>query len=101
MVQLSALLVLSAEYVLLSLDCPSLAKSTGLLLFSPAFAESLGTLTPLITPAAQLVVTAVFPPATRQPAVPLATAVGRGVLLELPYLTEQGPPRTVETLMAQ
>ena len=101
MVQLSALLVLSADYVLSSLDCPSLAKSTGLLLFSPAFAKSLGTLTPLITPAAQLVVMAVFPPAARQPAVPSATAVSQGVLLELPYLTEQGPPRTVEMLMAQ
>ena len=62
MVPLSTLLVLSVEYVLSSLDCPSLAKLTGLLLFSPDFAESLGTLTPLITPAAQLVVTAVFPP---------------------------------------
>ena len=76
MVQLSALLVLSVEYVLSSLDCPSLAKSMGLLLFSPDFAKSLGTLTSLNTPAAQLVVTAVFPPAARQPAVPLATAVG-------------------------
>ena len=101
MVQPSVLLVLSAAYVLSSLDCPSLARSTGFMLFSPDFAEFLGTLTPLITPAAQLVVTAVFPPATRQPAVPPATAVGQGVLLELTYLTEQGPPGTVETLMAQ
>ena len=69
--------------------------------FSPDFAEFLGMLTPLITPAAQPVVTAVFTPAARQPAVPIATAVGRGVLLELPYLTEQGPPRTVGMLMAQ
>ena len=73
----------------------------GLMPFSPDFAEFLGILTPLIAPAAQLVVTAVFLPAARQPAVPTATAVSQGVLLELPYLTEQGPPRTVETLMAQ
>ena len=101
MVQPSVLPVLSVAYVLLSLKCLSLARSTGLLPFSPDFAEFLGMLTTLIAPAAQLVVTAVLFPAAQQPAVPTATAVGRGVLLELPYLTEQGPPRTVETLMAQ
>ena len=72
----------------------------GLVPFSLDFAELLGTLTPLVAPATQLMVTAVFLPAARQPAVPMATAVGRGVLLELPCLTEQGPPRTVEMLMA-
>ena len=76
MVQPSVLLVLSAAYVLLSLNCPSLARSTGLMPFSPDLAEFLGTLTPLIAPAAQLVVTAVFLPAAWQPAVPTATAVG-------------------------
>ena len=101
LVQPSVLLVLSVAYILLSLDCPSLARSTGLMPFSPDFAEFLGMLTPLIAPAAQLVVMAVLFPAAWQPAVPTATAVGRGVLLELPYLTEQGPPRTVEMLMAQ
>ena len=101
MVQLSVLLVLLAAYVLSSLDCPSLARLMGLMPFFPDFAEFLGTLTPLIAPAAQLMVTAVFLPAARQPAVPTATAVGQGVLLELPYLTEQGPPRMVEMLMAQ
>ena len=101
MVQPSVLLVLSVAYILSSLECPSLARSTGLIPFSPDFAEFLGMLTPPIAPAAQPVVTAVFSPAARQPAVPMAMAVGRGVLLELPYLTEQGPPRTVETLMAQ
>ena len=101
MVQLSVLLVWSAVYILLPLDCPGLARSTGLMPFSSDFAEFLGTLTPLIAPAAQPVVTAVSFPAARQPAVPTATAVGRGVLLELLYLTELGPPRTVEMPMAQ
>ena len=101
MVQLSVLLALLLVYVLLPLDCPGLARSTGLMPFSPDFAGLLGMLTPLIAPATQPVVTAVSFPALRQPAVPMATAVGRGVLLELLYLTELGPPRTVETPMAQ
>ena len=87
MVQLSVLLVLSAVFILLPLDCPGLARSTGPMPFSPDFAEFLGMLPPLIAPAAQPVVTAVSFPAARQPAVPMATAVGQGVLLELPYLT--------------
>ena len=87
MVLPSVLLVLSAGYVLLPLDCLGLARSTGPMPFSPGLAEFLGMLTPLIAPAAQPVVTAVSSPSARQPAVPLATAVGRGVLLELPYLT--------------
>ena len=85
MVPPSVLLVLSAVYVLSPLDCLKLARSTGPMPFSPGLAEFLGTLTPLIAPAAQLVVTAVSFPSARQPAVTLATAVGRGVLLELPY----------------
>ena len=101
MVQPSEFLVLSVAYVLSSLDCPSLARSTGLIPFSPDFAEFLGMLTPLIAPAAQPVVTAVSFPAARQPDVPMATAVGRGVLLELLYPTELGLPRTVEMLVAQ
>ena len=87
MVQPSVLLVLSAVYILSPLDCPGLARSTGPMPFSPDFAEFLGMLTPLIAPAAQPVVTAVSFPSARQPAVPLAMAVGRGVLLELLYLT--------------
>ena len=101
MVPPSVLLVLSAVYVLLPLDCLGLARSTGSMPFSPGLAEFLGTLTPLIAPAAQPVVTAVSFPAARQPAVPTAMAVGRGVLLELLYLTEPGPPRPVATLMAR
>ena len=101
MVLPSVLLVLSAVYVLLPLDCLGLARSTGSMPFSPGLAEFLGTLTPLIAPAAQLVVTAVFLPAARQPAVPMAMAVDRGVPLDLTYLTEQGPPRLAEMLMAQ
>ena len=101
MVQPSVLLVLLSVYVLLPLDCPGLARSTGLMPFSPDFAELLGMLTPLIAPAAQPVVTAVSFLAARQPAVLMATAVGRGVLLELLYPTELGPPRTVEMLVAQ
>ena len=101
MVQLSVLLVLLSVYVFSPLDCPGLARPTGLMPFSPDFAGLLGMLTPLIAPAAQLVVTAVSFPAAQQPAVPMATAVGRGVLLELLYPTELGPPRTVEMLVAQ
>ena len=101
MVQPRVLLVLSMAYILSSLKCPSLARSTGLLPFSPDFAEFLGMLTPLIALATQLVVMAVLFPAAWQPALPTAMAVGQGVLLELPYLTEQGPPRTVGMLMAQ
>ena len=101
MVPLSVLLVLSAVFVLMLLEpSPSLAKSTGLASFSPNFAEFLGMLTPMVAPAAQLVVTAVFLLAARQPAVPTATAVGRGWRLELLYPTEQDSPRLVETLVA-
>ena len=100
-VQLSVLLVLLAAYILSSLDCPSQTRSMGLMPFSPDFDKFLGTLTPLIALAAQPVVTEVSFPAARQPAVPTATAVGQGVLLELLYLTELGPPRTVETPVAQ
>ena len=88
-------------YVLSPLDCPGLARSTGLRPFSMDFAGLLGMLTPLIAPVAQPVVTAVSFPAARQPAVPMAMAVGRGVLLELPYPTELGLPRTVAMLVAQ
>ena len=101
MVQPSMLIVLSVVYILLPLDCSGLARPMGPMLFSPDLAEFLGMLTPLIAPAAQPMVTEVSFPAARQPAVPSAMAVGRGVLLELPYLTDQGPPRTVEMLMAQ
>ena len=101
MVQPSMLLVLSAVYILSPLECPGLARSTGLMPFSPDFAEFLGTLTPPIALATQPVVTAVFSPAARQPAVPMATAVGRGMLLELPYLAEQGPHGAVGMLIAQ
>ena len=101
MVQLSVSLVLSVVYILSPLDCSGLARPTGPMLFSPDLAEFLGMLTPLIAPAAQPMVTEVSFPAARQPAVPSAMAVGRGVLLELLYLTELGPPRTVVTPMAQ
>ena len=100
MVQPNVLLALSTVDVLSPLDCPGLAGSTGLMLFSPAFAEFPGLLTPLIAPAAQPVVMAVSSPVVRQLAVPMATAVGRRVLLMLLYPTELGPLRTVETLMA-
>ena len=72
----------------------------GLMPFSPDFAEFWGMLASLIAPAAQPVVTAVSFPAARQPAMPMATAVRRGVLLEHLYRTDLGPPRTVEMLMA-
>ena len=68
--------------------------------FSPEFVEFWGKLTPLVAPAAQLVVTAVFILAAWQPAMPTATAVGREGLPELPYLTEQDSPRTIELLVA-
>ena len=76
MVPPSVLLVLSAGYVLLPLDCLGLARSTCPMPFFPDLAEFLGTLTPLIALAAQPVVTEVSFPAARQPAVPTATAVG-------------------------
>ena len=79
------LLVLSAVYVLSPLDYPGLARSAGPMPFSPGLAEFLGLSTPPIVPAAQPVVTAVSFPSARQPAVTLAMAVGRGVLLELLY----------------
>ena len=74
---------MSAAYILSSLDCPSLARSTGLVPFSPDFAKFLGMLASVVLPATQLVVMAVSFLVAQQPAMLMAMAVGRANLLEL------------------
>ena len=76
-------MTLFGAYGLASLVHPGLVRPATFKLVFIELAESLGTSAPIVSPAAQLVVTAVPFLVAQQPAVLMATAVGQACLVEL------------------
>ena len=77
-------MTLFEAYGLALLVQPGLVRSVTFKLVFLELAKSMGTSAPVVSPAAQLVVTAVPFLVAQQPAVLMATAVGRASLAELP-----------------
>ena len=82
-------LTLFGAYGLALLVHPGLVRPVTFKLVFLELAESLGTLAPVVSPAAQLVVTAVSFLVAQQPAALMAMAVGQATILELqPWVLE-------------